>query len=153
MILNEAQKVELNAGVFIGQLTLGVNMYRDAAQRLSTDQRVAEKKHQDDKGARIRGARPAQDYFQLSDIHVSPAPEGSGFRAGNWVEAACVVCRKNFERLGKLLSIDGDQDIAVLNIIALNSLGTLKTQLTQTCRKEYPPFPRGDFGHATLGAK
>ena len=31
-ILNEAQKVELNAGVFIGQLTLDVNMYRGAAK-------------------------------------------------------------------------------------------------------------------------
>ena len=98
-ILNEAQKVELSAGIFIGQLTLYVSMYRGAAKHLSTDQRVAEEKCQGDKGAHTRDARSAQYYFHLSDIHVSLAFEGSGFRAGNWVEAACVACRKNFERL------------------------------------------------------
>ena len=35
------------------------------------------------------------------------------------------------------------QDIAVLNIIALNSLGTLKTQILQNFGKEYPPISPG----------
>ena len=35
----------------------------------------------------------------------------------------------------------GKQDIAVLNIIALNSFGTLKTQILQQFGKAYPHVP------------
>ena len=52
-----------------------------------------------------------------------------------------MACRKNFERLGKLVNVAGDQDIAALNIMAFNSLGTLKTHILQKFGKEYPHFP------------
>ena len=143
-VLNEVEKVELNAGVYVGQLTLDVNMYRDASKRFSADSKAVEVQQETEKETHISDVRSAQDYFQLSDVRVEPVVDGGRRNtwAGAWVEHAAAACKKNYIKVCKLVGVaDGSEDIAVLNIVALNSLGTLKMQVLERFRKEYSHFP------------
>ena len=56
------------------------------------------------------------------------------------MESAARASKANYQRICKLTGA-GEQDIAVLNVVALSSLGTLKTQVLEQFRKEYTHFP------------
>ena len=143
-ILNIQEQVELNAGVYQGQLLLDVNMYREASEKLQKNSKATAEQMQQELDRHRTDVRSAQDYYQLSDVRVEPVFDGKPetMRGGAWVERASVAARKNREKVCKLVGVGEDnQDLAVLNIIALNSLGTLKTQILDKFRVEYKNFP------------
>jgi hypothetical protein len=142
-VLNQVEQRELNNGIYIGQLTLDVNMYREAVKKRSNDAKNEADVFEKATKAHVADVRSAQDFFQLSDIVVAPHGPGQDTkRAGTWFQHGVVAARSNLDRLAKLYSTAaGKEDIAVVNIVALNALGTLKMQVLEKLKREYPHLP------------
>ena len=141
-VLNNLEQQQLNVGIYIGQLTLDVNAYRDAAKRFKADSKNAEDMHAKATTAHIADMKAAIDYYRLSDIYLAPIQDdgAKSRRAGGWFESAAVAARGNLDRVTRLVGAR-PEEFAVLNIVALNTLGTLKIQVLNRVQKEYAHFP------------
>ena len=139
-ILNEVEKAELSTGIYIGQLTLDINVFRDAARRVSADAKADTELHETNKAAHISDVRSAQEFYQLCDICFDAYKEDRNKKAGSWVESAVASCRSNMERLVKVLRCQ-KEDMAVVNIFAFSALGTLKLQVLDKVKREIAHLP------------
>ena len=77
-------------------------------------------------------------------------------RGGKWVPLAMSKARKNAQALARLLKLTPG-DITTVNIVAMNTIGTLKMQVLAKLQQElahldgvvlviHPLAPRGSFG-------
>ena len=95
--------------------------------------------------------------FQLSElVFDSGSDVPSDMCGGKWVPLAMSKARKNAQALARLLKLTPG-DITTVNIVAMNTIGTLKMQVLAKLQQElahldgvvlviHPLAPRGSFG-------
>ena len=103
-ILADAEKVTISAGIYIGQITLDANAYREAKKQMCGDRDVAKASYDKAVQLHISDVCAAQSHYQQSDIvmvEYEQMSTGSCY-AGKWVDRAVLMARENVTKLGKL---------------------------------------------------
>ena len=140
-ILQEVEKVNISVGIYIGELTLDMNSFREAQRKLDTDNHHSQDMHKEATQRHINDVRAAQDHYLRSQIVLEEAELASGStRAGKWVERVVGAAHKNLKRLSKVLRVSEDE-IAVVNIWPLNALGTFKKQVVDRMKVSLTALP------------
>jgi hypothetical protein len=67
-ILQDVEKVNISVGIYLGELALDVNAYREAKKRLATDTEDSQAAYKKAKNMHINDVRAAQGHFQSSDL-------------------------------------------------------------------------------------
>ena len=122
--MTQQDMAQLTTDLYMGKLTLDVNSYRAALQKLS--QHSASEK--DELAAaqvnHIKNVQAAQNQMQLSDVvFASPATGGLTVPAGiHWLAAAAQEANKNRSRVSVLV---GKTEVAVINILSLPTHGIM----------------------------
>ena len=119
-----------SVGIYLGELTLDMNSFREAQRKLDTDNHHSQDMHKEATQRHINDVRAALDHYLGGQIVLEEAELASGStRAGKWVERAVGAAQKNLKRLSKVLRVNEDE-IAVVNIWPLNALGIFKNRLS-----------------------
>ena len=99
-ILQEVEKVNISVGIYMGELTLDMNSFREAQRKLNTDKQHAEDMHKEATQRHINDVRAAQDHYLGGQIVLEEAELASGStRAGKWVERAVAAANQNLKNL------------------------------------------------------
>ena len=147
-ILQDVEKTNISVGIYIGEITLDVNAYREAAKRLGVDKVDAEANYAKEKDMHVQDVRAALEHYQMSEIVIAPADlatasgvgGGGHHRGGKWIHSAVTAASTNLKRLAKVLRLN-DSDIAVVNIWSLSALGTYKRQIVQKIQQSVGVLP------------
>jgi len=131
-ILQDAEKVTISVGIYLGQIALDANAYREAKKRLIGDTQELQTTYEKAKTLHINDVRAAQSHFQNSDIVMADCElaSGSKTRGGQWISKAVAMAKENMKRLSKLHRVNASE-LAVVNIWALSALGTYKSQIVR----------------------
>ena len=130
-----------SVGIYLGELTLDMNSFREAQRKLDTDNHHSQDMHKEATQRRINDVRAVQDHYLSGQIVLEEAELASGStRAGKWVERAVGAAQKNLKRLSKVLRVNEDE-IAVVNIWPLNALGTFKKQVVDRMKVSLSALP------------
>ena len=128
-ILQDVEKVNISVGIYLGEVALDANAYREAKKRLATDTQDGQDAYDKAKSMHINDVRAAQNHFQNSDLVMSPSQMASGIaRGGKWITQAVLLAESNLKQLAKLHRTHVEE-IAVVNVWALSALGTYKSQV------------------------
>ena len=158
LLLTQVESAQMATGVYIGQVTLDVNAYREASRLFGADDAKATAEFETLLKHHVMNVKAAQDYFQLGELvfdsgsDISPDTSGAG---GKWLPPAVSKARANAQALARILKL-APGDIATVNIVAMNTIGTLKTQVLNKLQQElahlegvtlviHPLAPRGYF--------
>ena len=132
-LMTQQEMAQLTTDLYMGKLTLDVNSYRAALQKLS--QHSASEK--DELAAaqvnHIKNVQAAQNQMQLSDVvFASPATGGLTVPAGiHWLTAAVQEANKNHKRVSVLA---GKTEVAVINILSMPTHGMLSQKFLRQVR-------------------
>ena len=138
--LTQAAASEVATGVYLGQVTLDVNLYREAKAMSALSD--TEKKHQYETAIAqlTRDVRACQNYFQLSEfVFETGSWLPSIAVAGKWLPVCASAARTNSQRLRQHLRVEASE-VATLNVVSLNNLGPLRAQAMQKLQQELPHF-------------
>eukprot|EP00974_Lingulodinium_polyedra_P094901 9197285-Lingulodinium_polyedra.AAC.1 len=118
-ILQELEKVEISVGIYLGQVTLDANAYREAIRKLSASNVDADELYTKEKKRHIEDVRAAQNHYQMSEMvfasesDMAVASSTKSQRcAGGWVAGFVASANANQKKLAKLLRVNAS-DIAV----------------------------------------
>ena len=143
--------------MYIAELTLDANRYRDAKMKAMNSVKYLEEKHRNDLQRHITNVKQARDILGEVDVRfVSPSTGGVDKKRSNkdvpGLAVAVEEAMSNHERLSKVV----EGEVAVLNVVALQTrgmvnktmLGHIKNHLitgpSQGQSFSYiPTFPRG----------
>ena len=132
-LMTQQEMAQLTTDLYMGKLTLDVNSYRAAVQKLS--QHLASEKY-GLAAAQVnhnKSVQAAQNQMQLSDVvFASPATGGLTVPAGiHWLTAACQEANKNHKRVSVLA---GKPEVAVINILSMPTHGMLSQKFLRQVR-------------------
>ena len=134
-LMNEREKKDLTAGIYLGQVTLDVNRYREAREKVNKNEEKAETIQQTAKGKHIANVQAAQHRMQQGEVtFVSPAT--GGIKTGkdiHWLATAVSAAREHLDKLSTALQVP-PSDITVFNIVALQTRGMLSKKTLHAVR-------------------
>jgi len=140
-ILQDVEKVNISVGIYVGELALDVNAYREAKKRLATDTEDGQAAYKKAKNMHINDVRAAQGHFQSSDLVMAPSQMASSIvRGGKWITQAVLLAETNLKQLSKLHRIHVE-NMAVVNVWALSALGTYKSQVVHQVTSKLRSLP------------
>ena len=138
--LTQAAAAEVAAGVYLGQVTLDVNLYREAKAASALSDKERQSQYESAKAQQTRDVRACQNYFQLSEFVIdASAWLPSIAQAGKWLSVCTGAARANSQKLRQHLRVEASE-VATINIVSLNNMGPLRTQVVQKLQQELPHF-------------
>ena len=168
--LERTRKKDLTSGIYVGQLTLDVNRYREARGKVLQNKEQADTIVKDAIAKHIANVQAAQARMQQAEIKfVSPATGGiaSGGKDLHFLAIAAEAARENHKKLASVLRVQMS-DISVFNVVALQTRGMLSMKLLDAIRHHvlmsglggpvmvvYPTIPKKVYSGvrtATLGS-
>ena len=144
-IMNKQEMAQLTSGLYFGQVTLDAAHYREAMEKLkeSTEEHERERVHVRDR--HVADVKAVQDEMQLSDITFSCPSLDRSQKKGpgcDWVQKAVFSALDNQRRVLALTRAK-QEDVAVLNIFSLHSLGTIKKMVVDKITETALPVLHG----------
>ena len=134
-LLNEAEKNQLTAGIYIGQVTLDIDRYREARNKVMKNVEQSKTIHGKAVEKHIKNVQLAQERMQSGEIvFASPATGGMpGARGVHWLAEAVEAARANYNKLLTVLQLQ-PTDITVFNIVALQTRGMVSQKTLDAVR-------------------
>ena len=134
-LLNNQERKDITTGIYIGQLTLDVDRYRKAVERVKKNVDEAETIHREATTKHIANVKAAQSRMQQAEVKfVSPATGGvTSQKEVHWLATAVQASRDNLSKLSTALQVPSS-DITVFNIVALQTRGMLSSKLLDSVR-------------------
>ena len=131
--MTQQEMAQLTTDLYMGKLTLDVNSYRAALQKLSENLESEEDALAAAQVSHIKSVQAAQNQMQLSDVvFASPATGGLAVPEGiHWLTAAVQEANKNRSRVSVLA---GKTEVAVINILSLPTHGMMSQKLLHQVR-------------------
>ena len=127
-------------GVYLGQVTLDVNLYREAKAASALSDKETQSQYESAKAQQTRDVRACQNYFQLSEFVVDASAWLPSIAvAGKWLSVCTGAARANSQKMRQHLRVEASE-VATLNVVSLNSIGPLRTQVMQKLQQELPHF-------------
>ena len=139
--LSQAQAAEMTTNVYMGQVTLDVNLYREAKWKAATSAKAMMQQYEKTKSQHVRDVKTAQDFWQAVEL-VFDNVSSQHTVAGKWLPVCAHAAEANAKALQKHLGVEA-WDIATLNIVSLNNMGPLKSQIVTKLQQELPHFVGG----------
>ena len=96
--LSQAAAAEVATGVYLGQVTLDVNLYREAKAASALSDKEKQRQYESAKAQHMRDVQACQNYFQLSEFV---------FDTGSWLPSIAVAGKWLPVRLQILVALDG----------------------------------------------
>ena len=129
----QQEMAQLTTDLYMGNLTLDVNSYRAALQKLSQHSASEKDALAASQVSHIKSVQAAQNQMQLSDVvFASPATGGLTVPEGiHWLTAAVQEASKNRSRVSVLA---GNTEVAVINILSMPTHGMLSQKLLHQVR-------------------
>ena len=130
-VLNKKEMKTLAVTVYIAELTLDANRYRDAKMKAMKSMKLLEEKHQNDLKRHVTNVKQARDILGEVDVRlVSPATGGIDTKRCRdkdvtGLAVAVEQAMSNYERLNKVVA----GEVAVLNVVALQTRGMVNTKI------------------------
>ena len=138
--LTQAAASEVATGVYIGQVTLDVNMYREAKAASADSDKEKQTQYERAKAQHTRDVQACQNFFQLSEFVFDTGSWVSSIAvAGKWLPTCAGAARANFQQLLQHLQVEASE-VATLNVVSLNNIGPLRTMVMQKLQQELPHF-------------
>ena len=126
--------------VYIGQVTLDVNLYREAKQASALSDREKQIQYANVKAQHVRDVQACQSYFQLSEFVFDTSSSLSSIAvAGKWLPTCVSAAKLNFQKLLLQLQVEASE-VATLNVVSLNNIGPLKSMVMQKLQQQLPHF-------------
>ena len=138
--LTQAAASELATGVYLGQVLLDVNLYREAKAASALSDKEKQSQYEVAKAHQTRDVQACQNYFQQSEfVFDTGSWLPSMAVAGKWLPVCAGAAQRNSQRLRQHLRVEASE-VATLNVISLNNIGPLKSQVMRKLQRELPHF-------------
>ena len=132
-LMTQQEMAQLTTDLYMGKLTLDVNSYRAARQKLCQHSASEKDEFMAAQVNHIKNVQAAQNQMQLSDVvFASPATGGLTVPEGiHWLTAVVQEANKNHKRVSVLA---GKTEVAVINILSMPTHGMLSQKFLHQVR-------------------
>ena len=134
-VMTQQEMAQLTTDLYMGKLTLDVNSYRAALQKLSQHSASEKDALVAAQVIHIKNVQAAQSHMQLSDVvFASPATGGLAVPEGiHWLTAAVQEANKNRIRVSVVAGAT-EVDVAVINILSMPTHGMMSQKICHQVR-------------------